>query len=282
MITIVKQTLQRLRGQIIGWGIALGLFGMMMVSFFNTIAGQGTKIDDLLKLYPKDMMAFIGDFSQYSTPVGFLNTEFFSMMPIILGIFALLVGSGLVAADEENGNLDLILAHPVSRSSFFWGRFGGTVLATTLIMAIAWLGMILAKLWASFSLDPAQLAVAFLPLLGIIFLYFGVAVLMSMLLPSRKLAAMVTALLVVGGFLLNGLSKIGTKLRDVGYLLPNHYYQGADAIHGMNWKWFLGYVVVGFVCSLAGYLLFERRDIRVMGEGQWRIKNFKGKTLNSE
>ena len=71
-----------------------------------------------------------GNFSMasYVTPEGFLGLQYFDLMAIlILGIFAILIGSGLIASDEENGRLDLILAHPVSRTALIAGRLSAFV-----------------------------------------------------------------------------------------------------------------------------------------------------------
>lgn len=46
---------------------------------------------------------------------------YFNYMTVIIGIFAVGAAAGLLAGDEERGTLDLILAHPVSRSSFSGG-----------------------------------------------------------------------------------------------------------------------------------------------------------------
>ena len=39
MFAEFKHTLRRLRGQIIGWGIGLALYGLLMVSLFDSIVG---------------------------------------------------------------------------------------------------------------------------------------------------------------------------------------------------------------------------------------------------
>ena len=63
----------------------------------------------------------------------------FSMLPVIIGIFAVIAGSGLIVSDEEHGRLDLIIAHPVGRTPFFWGRFLG-LLACSIIHLLFWAG----------------------------------------------------------------------------------------------------------------------------------------------
>ena len=64
--------------------------------------------------YPAELMAFFPSISEFATPIGYLDTYLFSYMPLIIGIFSIGVGAGLLVSDEEKGILDLVLAHPVS------------------------------------------------------------------------------------------------------------------------------------------------------------------------
>src|SRR5437763_16493604 len=90
------------------------------------------------------LLAAFGDAGKLTSPEGFLSLAFFSYMPLILGVFAVLAGSGLLAADEENGTLDLVLAHPVSRTSLFLGRLLAFLTAMVAILVLSWLGFVVA------------------------------------------------------------------------------------------------------------------------------------------
>jgi len=130
MLTIFRYTLRRFWGQILGWGIALALLAALIVGMYDSIADQQAQFEVLLESYPPELMAFFGadDFAtSLFTPEGFISVELFSWMPIVIGIFAVLMGSGLLVGDEEKGTLDLILAHPVSRTqhSAFHGALAG-------------------------------------------------------------------------------------------------------------------------------------------------------------
>jgi ABC-2 type transport system permease protein len=269
--TIFRYRLTRLRGQVLGWGIALALLGLMMVYFYGTIAEEREQFDQLLDAYPKELMAFFGDFESFTTPSGFLGMEFFSYMHLILGIFAVLIGSGLLAGDEESGRLDLIMAHPVSRSALFWGRLSAFVVATGAILFIAWLGLAVPSRWTDISeLSVLQLALPFPSMFGVLMFFGMLALLLSLLLPSRRSAAMASGLLLVGDFFLVGLSGIDPGLKSVAKLTPLNYYQGGAAMDDFNAVWVIGLLAVALIFALAAWRRFERRDIRVGGEGAWQ------------
>ena len=121
MITVFKHTLSRSRGAILGWGLTLAIIAMIFVPFYDSIAENAEQFQQMIELYPEELMAFFtgGSSFNFTTPEGFLSVEYFSFMPLVIGVFAILAGSGLLAADEERGVLDLVAAHPVSRTALF-------------------------------------------------------------------------------------------------------------------------------------------------------------------
>ena len=57
MFTEFKHTLRRMRGAIIGWGIGLFAYGLMMVSFYSSLEMMEGFLENL-ENYPPEMLAF--------------------------------------------------------------------------------------------------------------------------------------------------------------------------------------------------------------------------------
>jgi ABC-2 type transport system permease protein len=275
MITVFRYTLRRFRGQILGWGIALALLGVLLVSMYDMIAAQREQLEDLLKFYPEEFTAFFGDFSSFGTPEGFLSVELLSYMPLILGIFAVLTGSGLLVSDEENGRLDLIMAHPVSRMTLFLGRLLAFVAATVAILAICWLGIVVPMNWSSMGIGWGRICLPLLSVLAELLLFGAMALFLSMVLPSRRLAATTVGLLLVASFFITGLAKINEDLEPVARLSPLNYYQAQDAFQRLNGAWIVGLLGSAVVFAALAWWRFQRRDIRVGGEGGWRLPSLR-------
>ncbi len=272
MKTIFVYTLGRLRGAILGWGLALAVLGGYLMLFYETFVENQEQFVTLLEVYPKEMFAFFGDITNMFTPSGFLHIEFFSYMPIILGIFAIAAGAGLLAGDEEGGILDLVLAHPVSRTSLYAGRLLGYLVGLAAILALAWLGLTVALPSTELGLDAGNLLLPFLSLFSQLVLFGLWALLLSLLLPSQRMASMTAGLALVGSFFLSSLARIDERLVDFAkYLSPLDYYQGGEALNGLNLGWFWGVLGLAALFALLGWQLFLRRDIRVAGEGSWRV-----------
>src|SRR5262249_44802555 len=148
-----------------------------------------------------------------------------SFMPLILGFFAVLAGSGLLAADEENGALDLVLAHPVRRLSLFVGRLAAFVVATVAVLGLTWLGLVVPMSGSSVPLSWAEALLPILSLLGVLLFYGALALLLSMLLPARRLAAMAAGMFLVASYFITALAQINSGLKPIARFSPLEYYQ---------------------------------------------------------
>ena len=276
MWTIFRHSLIRSIGQVLGWGIVLALLGWYIVALYDSFAAPDSRqaFTQMMDAYPPELMSFFGDISHIFDPSGFINFTVFSYMPVVLGIFAIQVGGGLLAGDEEKGTLDLVLAHPVSRTAFFLGRLAAFIVATLAILFIFWLGLAIPLPPTGLEMEAGELLLPFLSLLGLL-LFFGTLTLaLSMLLPSQRMAAMFSGLLLVASYIVNSLGRVDPELVKLDPYLPLHYYQGGLAIDGLNLKWLAGLLAFSLLFSLLAWWRFERREIRVSGEAGWQMPDW--------
>ncbi len=271
MWPVFRQSLERGWGQVLGWGLSLAVLAGYLVKFYDTFAAQRASFEQLLQSYPRELLAFFGDMETMFTPEGFLNVEFFSYMPLILGIQAVLAGSGLLAADEEAGVLDLVLAHPVSRWRLFVGRLAGFGVIMSGILAICWLGMLIGQRGTALEMPAAVLLRPYVSLAAQLLFFGSLALVLSMLLPSRRSAGMAAGLVLVASFFLVALGRIDDRLADAAQLSPMYYYQGGEALNGLNAGWTLALLVLAIVMAGVAGWRFVRRDIRVAGEGSFGL-----------
>jgi ABC-2 type transport system permease protein len=278
MNTIIRYALLRLRGQIIGWGVALAVLALVVASLFDAALQMRGQLEQLLDTMPKEITLFVGGLDRIFSPTGFLDTRFFSLMPLMLGVFAVITGSGLVAGDEENGTLDLILAHPVRRFDLIIGRWLAFCAALLIILAIAWSGLIIATTFTPIKFGLIDAALPFVSLFGALSWFGGLALVLSLILPSRRLAASLTGLILAASYFVTTFARISPNMKALAQWSPLTYYQGGGALEGFNTGEFLGLLIAAIVFVASATWLFQRRDIRIAGEGGWRLPRLKRKS----
>jgi len=279
MWTIFSYSIRKKSGIIIGWGIGLMLLGILLVSMYDMIiADSGIDFNQYMEMLPPEMMALFGGTADFSTPAGFLSMEYFSYLPLILGFVVVGQAGNLFVGLEEEGLLDLYLAYPVRRLNFFVGRVFAEFISLVLLLMMAYLGTAIPLEGSSMDIGYVELIGPFLSLFAILYCFFGVSVLLSLLMPSRGAGVTVSNLFLILSFFINGFSGVNENLEFFAKFSPFHYYQMAyNLVDGFNYEWFFGLVGVGLVCILITMVLFERRDIRVSGEGSWQFLSFLSK-----
>jgi ABC-2 type transport system permease protein len=119
------------------------------------------------------------------------------------------------------------------------------------------------------------MALPFLPLLAQGVIYGSVALLLSQLMPSGRLAAACAGLLMVASYFLTSMSGLNESLAAVAQFLPYDYFQGGDALEGLDFVSLFGLLAASAALTALAWWRFERRDIRVAGEGGWRLPSLR-------
>ena len=269
MSTVFWDMLRRQRGAILGWGLSLALLGALLVSLYGAMAPQAAQLEGYLEAFPPAFLAAFGveEAMDFLRPAGYLSSQFFSYMPLVLGILAVLLGSGLLVADEERGTLDLLMAQPISRRAMFLGRLLGMVATLAAVLGLAWLGLAIPAWLSDFEVGPAAMLLPILSLFAVLLLFATLALLLSFLLPARRLAAGLAGLLLVAAYFLQTIAQIDDRFEPLARLAPLAYYQSGDAVNGLNVAWFAALLALSALLALLALQRFERRDLRVGGKG---------------
>ena len=273
IITIASYSLKRSFSIILGWGIPLMLLGIITIPFYDLVAENEKQLRPVLDTLKPLLKSFVGgdEAAQVFTPEGFIALRYFAFLPVVMGIFGSVYGSGLLAADEERGILDFLMAHPISRSQIFWGRLLSFLLSLTLIIGFGWFGLWLGVLKAeSMNFSPVKLWLPYLSVFAVTWLFACLSFALSMVMPSRSAAAMFSGIMVLAGYIITNLSKAIKGLESWALFSPITYFQ-SNAMMGLK----LNPLTVLFVSSVIfvafAWKAFVNRDIRVAGDGGWKI-----------
>ncbi len=270
--TTFRYNFQWFRGQILGWGLGIAALGLLIVAFYGVFGERQGDFMKMIESYPPEFLAFFGtDATGMMSPEGYLGMYGFSFLPIIIGFFAVLAGSNLIASDEERGRLDLVIAHPVGRTAFFFGRVLAFVGAAVSILILGWLGFCVLLNGSALGITWGEMALPFISSLAQALIYGTLALLLSMVLPARNFASIISGLVMVVGYVLSSMASLNANLETVARLFPYTYFQGSEAFNHLNLTWLLALFGVSASMVLLAWWRFVRRDIRLSGEGSFRL-----------
>ena len=111
------KTLRDARRAIGWWSLGLIAMAALMIAVYPSVR-DNPDLNKMVEDYPDAFKAFLGlgENVDYTSAVGYLNSELFAfMVPLLLLIAAIGAGARATAGEEERGTLDLLLANPISR-----------------------------------------------------------------------------------------------------------------------------------------------------------------------
>jgi len=245
-----------------------GLNGILQSLGFKAIVGNSEAARQQFGL----QMQLLGRQVSYLVPLpvhpetlaGYVQWRVFGFFPLIFGFWALMAGSGVIRGDEERGLLELWLANRISRSRLTAARSGAFVIAVGGAIVVA---CVLTAFGANAAASPLPidgLLANGAALLALTAACFGIALLIAQFADSRRVAAGVGAIVLLGLFLLNSFGRTLDELARVRGISPFFYY---DRVNGLSpgghvdWVSTLDLVVAALVLIVLAGFAFARRDL---------------------
>jgi ABC-2 type transport system permease protein len=260
---VFTKTLWDARRSLLGWAVAISAVGLMYAAFWPTV--NTPDMQQALQNYPDGLLEAF-NYDDLTSPAGYLGSSVYGLLvPLLVAVFAIAAGTRAVAGDEEAGTLDLLLAHPVSRTKVALQRYTALVAGLTLVGVVLWLAMLAIAGPAELEgVTAGELAAATTQLALLGACLGGLAFAVGATTGSKALAIAVSAGLTVLAYLANGVFPQVEGLAWTRDLSPWHWYLGGEPLkHGLQAGDALLLLAVTLVLVAAGTWRFNRRDVAV-------------------
>jgi ABC-2 type transport system permease protein len=251
------KTLRELRVPILGWGLGLGL--SLYANYATARDAIASGIAGLAERF-----RFMAEPVAVDTVSGYVTFRVLGLvLPVLLSIWAILVGARLVRGEEERGSLDVLLSTPRSRARLLAEKLAalaGALLGVALLLS---LGVLAGQAGADQPLAYGRALEAALNASLVALVFGGAGLLLSQLLPRRAAAGVAAMLLAVAVLTdATGRTVAGTGWLRLGS--PLYYYTAnKPLIPGYPADPGAAAVLVGLCLALGAgsLLLFGRRDV---------------------
>lgn len=250
------------RRSLFWWSLGLVAFVLVNVVFYPDFKDQ-TEFNELLN--SDALKALVGNITSFTSPEGYLNSQWFSVMaPILLIIYAVGQGTALIAGEEGRRTLSLLLANPIARERIVCEKFGALTISTLLLVIVQLTAVSVFAPVFELHLPFENMVAASASLLLIGLMFGGLGFLFGAATGNRPLAVGVTVMLVAAGYLLNSLAPLVKSLESYQKFSPFYLYYDNDPLtNGLDWVHAVilaGVTLATFLLSLAA---FRRRDVAV-------------------
>ncbi len=256
--SILSKSLRDYRVPMLAWGLGLMVFML-------TVVATATQAIVTAFMSFAHIVSFLGDLYAMHTPEGYITFRYMeTSWPLLLSIWPILAGARLVRGEEERGTMDVLLATSQSRTRLLLEKVGALVIALLVIAVLFAVGVVAGEAaLGGGHINFVRALLAGLNMSSLAFFFGMVALLISQLTMSRRVAAGLTSGLLVLFVLLN---MAGREVSGFWpqYLSPFYYYNlNRPLLAGFPDQPLAALVPLGLsaLCLVGSVILFARRDI---------------------
>ncbi len=256
---IWSKSLRAYRTAILAWGIGLGLLLMATAAASASISTATSQLGSSFT----QSISFFGDPVALGTPQGYVTFKFLGLLPLLLGIWAIIAGAHLTRGDEESGAIDLVLGEPVSRARLMGEKVLAFAVGLILICAIVTIGLMLGLAAAKLPADPSGSLLAGLNVALTAFVYGALGIFFSQFTRTAGGAAGIAGAYMALDFVVAGSVRASGGTGWISRLTINFYSELSKPIiptYGTNPGALLVLLALSVVLVAASMWLFVRRD----------------------
>jgi ABC-2 type transport system permease protein len=255
------------RRSMVWWTLGAVALVVFTVALYPAVKDQ-TEMQELVAEMPGAVKAMIGYDAAVpvTSPPGYLQARLFSTIaPVLMLVFGIGVGAQAIGGLEESGELEPLLANPVTRDRVAAERYLAavtllaalTVLFTVVTVAVA------AAVDALGGVSRTGLLGACAAMFALAALHLSLAYAVGAATGRRGPAVGVATAVALGGYLVYNLLPLVPALAPLRFATPWHWYlQRNMLVHGVPPAAILAPVGLSVLVALAGWLAFRRRDLR--------------------
>jgi ABC-2 type transport system permease protein len=267
MLKLLQHEIRSRAPGIVGWGLGLSILPIMYVGLYPQFADELANMQNLMDIALYQALGI-----SMASFEGYVASTVTNLAPVILAIYAVISGTGMLAGEEDDGRLEMIVALPIPRWQIVTVKAIALGIALLLILTIV--GAAAALTMAGIA-GQVETTVTPLRVFGELMaswpleMTFAMASLfLGAFSPSRRTAALLAMVVVLVSYFGNNLTNMFPSMEGLRALFPFHYYQAtADAlIHGQKPVDLLILTAVALALFALALIFFQRRDITV---GVW-------------
>lgn len=263
MIPLIKWTLWQRRRSIIGWSIGISLLIFINMIFYPTFKDQAAELQKSFESLPEAAVQLFGGSTDFFSPVGFLNSQiFFMMLPLYLAIMAIGLGHKLIAQEEQDKSIELILSRPISRSKLLLAKSTAGIMSLIIVTVVGLATTLIVGEIVKLDINTVYVLLATLSCFLLIVSFGAVAFMLSALGKPRSVSVALSATLALGGYIIVSLVSTVSWLEIPSKFFPFYYYKSSAILYGyMEWSNLLFFGAIIVLCGIISWVAFRRRDI---------------------
>ncbi len=268
-LSLVRHTLRSRRRATMWFAVGMFLYTLLVMGLWPS----SSEID--FAAYLEDMpdalkAAFLGGSFDEATVAQssfyqYVGSQLTAWMPLVLAYFGVWVGAGIIAREYDRHTLDVLLAQPIGRVHYALARVAGVAIAALPVVVLSAAGLLIgvASWGEAGTIRTGDTVLVHVQLLLLTYATVGIGVMFAGILLEPGRTYGVSALVIVGMFVLSVVARVVEPLAWLGNASLFHHWQPLDQFVTGQFDWTAAVIMAGIAVGTTaiGVAVFRWRDL---------------------
>ena len=248
------------------WIAVLIVMNILSFSVYPSFADASSDFQELLQNYPEAVIKMISaDQLDFSKILHFFGMEVYLFITLLGSIYAMILGSGILAKEQDDKTIEFLLAKPLSRKNIVNSKIMAVftyILFFNIILFISNYALL-----EAFKRDEYSLKIFMVLSLGGLMLHLtfsAIGLFISSIIVKVRAAMSISLGIVLGMYFLSIISSISDRLSNLKYITPFKYVESADLIANgrISYTYIIIIIIIIIFFTSATYVYYSRKDLQ--------------------
>ena len=207
-----------LKNFIIWTSILIGLFLLVFLVYPSIVTSENMEmLDEMMKMFPEEMLkAFNMDISSIDSAFGWLKTEGFIFVLLIIGIYSGILGSNILLKEESDKTIEYLNSLPVSRNKIVINKvISGIIYIVSMVLIFGIFNYICLSLSGDFD-KKQYILLSITPIFSSLVIYFLCMFLSTFTHKTKKMLGISLGIVFIS-YILQALSIMSSNVEFLKY-----------------------------------------------------------------
>lgn len=262
---IIKHELRAHLKPLLIWSVVITLIIATAMTEFSAYYNN-PEMADILDTIPKAMLDAFSMANANLTTVGGFVSMFSFYFYIMLGIFSVLLGNGIIAKEERDKTAEFFMTLPISREKIILSKWIAAIINCVLLNAVTGLAIF----GTTYKYNPDTEFYKFLGLLLLALfilqmIFLSVGMLLASILRRYKSSGKLSATILLVTYLMSVMVGLSDKMEFLKYFSPFRYFQANYILNELKFEpiYVLISIVIIAVSMVGTFIIYPKRDLYI-------------------